>query len=119
MRERVPEDIPPTLQQAVDEQAAGHRSDCALIGDVDTPRAAYPVEIAVEELESDDAEPVDRHGVADQCEDTNEMVRPAPMVGGAHDAHRNSQRNADQNSDGGQLDCRGEYLPEIDQHRLG
>ena len=79
-----------------------------LVGDVEAARPGDPAEIAVEDEEPDQPEPEDRHGIADQAQEADELVGPAAPMRRGRDAGRDADEDSDQRGDGGELQRRRE-----------
>ena len=63
-----------------------------LVGDIEPARPGGPAELAVEDEEADQPEPEDRHRIADQADEADRLVRPAPLVDRGGDAGRDCRR---------------------------
>ncbi len=79
MAQRVEEDRHFAFEQAVDEQQAGDRVDDVVIADIDPSRPGDPAEPRIEDEQSDETEPEDRHGIAEQAEDADDAIGPAAL----------------------------------------
>src|SRR6516165_12232042 len=113
MAEGVAENVPFACERAIDENDAGDRVDDILIEGVDAAGPKHPAELAVEEEEADEAEPEDRHRIAEEADEPHHMVEGASLLRGRHHARRHPDRDADQGRDGGELEGRREEMDEI------
>ena len=118
------EHVPFALKGAVDQDDAGAPRHDILIGDIEAARSRHPVQLAVEDEETDEAEPENRHRVAEETDDTHQMIGPAPLLRSRDHARRNADQHADQRGDRRQFEGSRKILVEIvddalrGEHRL-
>ncbi len=116
--QRIPEHVPLPGEDRIDQDHAGDRGHHALVEDADPARAADPAENAVEYQKPDEAEPEDRHRVADQRHDAGDLVDPAAATDRGDDAQRDPDHDTDQRSQRGKFKRRGEDPADVVDHRV-
>ena len=86
--------------------------------DVEATGPADPFQLAVEDEQSHDAEPEDRHRISDEADDPHDMVQQAVAIDRRPDAERDAEDDADDDADGGELGGGRKHAADIVQHRL-
>ena len=76
------------------------------IGDVEAARTLDPAELGVEQQQAHQAEPEDRHRIADEAEDAHDLVDQAAAPDRREDAERDAEQRADQGAERRQFERR-------------
>ena len=119
MRDRVVEDLPLAREGRVDEDQAGDRLHDPVVEHVDPARAGHPVQLRVEDEQRHHAEPEDRHGIADEPEHPDHVIRPSALAHRRQHPHGDPQEHPQHRRDGGQLHGRREEPDQVVEHRPG
>ena len=82
------------------------RREDVLVGDVDAAGPADPAELGVEQEERHQAEPEDRHRIADEADDAHELVDQRCRGARRQDAERHAEEGADEGAERGEFEGR-------------
>ena len=103
VRQRIAENLEIPCDQAVDQDHAGYVRHHILEEDIEPSRPADPAKHAVEHQQADQAEPEDRHGIPEEAQHADDLIRPAALVDCGDDTHGDTENDAEHGGDGRQL----------------
>ena len=71
------------------------------------PGVRHELQLGAEDQEGHEAEPENRHGIADQAQKADHLVRPPALVHGRDHAHGPAEEHAEEGGDGGSSNVAG------------
>ena len=110
---------PVTLDDRVEQIEPGDRGEGEFVADADAARAFGPSKPRVEDQQRNQAEPEDRHGIADQSDDANHLVDQCAALYGRQDPERHAEDRADDGAQRRQFDRRRKHPGDVGHDRIG
>src|SRR5215217_405405 len=113
----VPERVELALKQGVDEDAARDGLEEVGIAHVDAARSFDPAELGIEEEETHEAEPEDRHRIANQAQKADDLVDETSALDRGQYAERHAQNDTDEGSQTREFERCRKGVRDVGHHR--
>ncbi|MCY1234975.1 hypothetical protein D9M72_475760 [compost metagenome] len=113
MAENVPQHVPLPLPERVEQVEAGDRRERIFEDDVDAAGIGDPFQPRVKDEQRQERQPEDRHRVADEADDADDLVGDAAALDGGENAERHAEDGADEGAERRKLHGRREDAADV------